>query len=132
MSAAIKSGVNWMRENLSSSASATLDTISVLASPGTPTGRAWPPENTAVRMPSRTSFWPTMRRPTWDNRSPRAVARRSNSSRSPDDRDAGWGMGDGGWVMKLGYVSTSYHQAPHKVAPFLLFLTLLALFFTSA
>src|SRR5881398_1581073 len=46
MSDGIRSGVNWMRENLSSSAWATVDTISVLASPGTPSSSAWPPEKT--------------------------------------------------------------------------------------
>ena len=64
MSLGIRSGVNWMRENLRCSASATDETISVLASPGTPTSSACPPESSAVRMPSSTSRWPTMRRPT--------------------------------------------------------------------
>jgi len=40
MSEGMRSGVNWMRENLSSSAWATVETIRVLASPGTPSSRA--------------------------------------------------------------------------------------------
>ncbi len=40
MSEGIRSGVNWMRLNLSRSERARLDTSSVLARPGTPTSRA--------------------------------------------------------------------------------------------
>src|SRR5437016_5146723 len=95
ISEGMRSGVNWMRENFRSSVCATVCTIRVLARPGTPNSRAWPPENTAVRMPSSTSRWPTMRRPTWASRSARARERRSNSSTSPWGRDAGCGRGDG-------------------------------------
>ena len=35
-------------------------TISVLASPGTPTSRQWPRVKTAARICSMTSLWPTM------------------------------------------------------------------------
>ena len=42
MSLGIRSGVNWMRLNLRCSASASVETISVLARPGTPTSRPWP------------------------------------------------------------------------------------------
>ena len=52
MSLGIRSGVNWMRLKLRFSASATVWTIRVLASPGTPIRSAWPPARTAVRMPS--------------------------------------------------------------------------------
>ena len=58
MSLGIRSGVNWTRLNERWSASATVWTISVLASPGTPMSRAWPPLRMAVRMPSTTSSWP--------------------------------------------------------------------------
>src|SRR2546428_438249 len=95
MSEGMRSGVNWMRENFRSSVCATVCTIRVLARPGTPNSRAWPPENTAVRMPSSTSRWPTMRRPTWAGRSARARERRSNNSTSPRGRDPGWGGGGG-------------------------------------
>src|SRR5437763_7782964 len=95
ISEGMRSGVNWMRENLRSSVCATVCTIRVLASPGTPKSSACPPENTAVRMPSSTSRWPTMRRPTWVSRSARARASRSSSSTSPDGGDEGRGTGDG-------------------------------------
>src|SRR5213595_3573238 len=95
MSVGMRSGVNWMRENLRSSVCATVCTIRVLASPGTPKSSACPPENTAVRMPSSTSRWPTMRRPTWVSRSARARASRSSSSTSPDGGEEGRGTGDG-------------------------------------
>ena len=43
MSLGIRSGVNWTRLKVRSSASATVWTMRVLARPGTPTSRAWPP-----------------------------------------------------------------------------------------
>ncbi len=55
MSLGMRSGVNWMRENARSSASAIVETMSVLPSPGTPIRSAWPPETMAVRMPRSTS-----------------------------------------------------------------------------
>ena len=87
MSEGIRSGVNWIRENLRFSASATDETISVFASPGTPTSSACPPERSAARIPSSTSRWPTIRRPTCSRRRARAAASRSSSStsRSPFD-----------------------------------------------
>src|SRR5258705_13157419 len=88
-----------MRENLSSSASATVWTIRVLARPGTPTRRAWPPEKMAVRIPSSTFCCPTMRRPTWARRSERADARRSRRSTSPEGGEEGRGTGDGFELM---------------------------------
>src|SRR5438093_612475 len=87
----------------------------VLASPGTPNSNAWPPEKMAVRMPSSTACWPTMRRATCASRSARAVARRSSSSTSPGDGDVEWGTGAGLGVMVI-KVTSSYSQAPHKVA----------------
>ena len=78
MSLGMRSGVNWTRLKLSSSASATVWTISVLARPGTPISRAWPPARTAVRMPSTTSSWPTIRCATWARRRFTAATRRSS------------------------------------------------------
>ena len=46
-SAGRRSGVNWMRENEALMISASVRTASVLASPGTPSSRMWPP----VSMP---------------------------------------------------------------------------------
>jgi hypothetical protein len=51
MSLGIKSGVNWMRENLRSSTCAIVWMSSVLANPGTPTIRLLPP----VKSDSSTS-----------------------------------------------------------------------------
>ena len=60
MSDGMRSGVNWMRLNDRSMASASVRIMSVLASPGTPTSRQWPWANRAMSSCSRTSFWPTM------------------------------------------------------------------------
>ena len=60
MSEGIRSGVNWMRRNCRPSASAMVRTISVFAVPGMPVIRQWPPTNSAIRIWSSTSSWPTM------------------------------------------------------------------------
>ena len=51
MSIGIRSGVNWMRLNLSDIVSASLLTISVLASPGTPIKQRVPAGEQADRQP---------------------------------------------------------------------------------
>ena len=53
MSAGIRSGVNWMRENDSSSASASVRTSSVLPRPGTPSSSTWPPASSAEATAAR-------------------------------------------------------------------------------
>ena len=63
MSIGIKSGVNWIRLNLSDIVSASLLTSSVLASPGTPISKAWPRANRQIASRSTTSCWPTITRP---------------------------------------------------------------------
>ena len=63
ISIGIKSGVNWMRLNLSDIVSASLLTINVLASPGTPIKGAWPRANRQIDSRSMTSRWPTMTLP---------------------------------------------------------------------
>ena len=60
MSLGIKSGVNWMRENLRSSTCAIVWMSSVLARPGTPTIRLLPPANSDSSTSSMTSSWPMM------------------------------------------------------------------------
>ena len=55
MSDGIRSGVNWMRLNFRSSTSAMVRTSSVLARPGTPTMRQWPPTNSAISTCSMTA-----------------------------------------------------------------------------
>ena len=63
MSIGIRSGVNWMRLNLSDIVSASLLTSRVLASPGTPIKRPWPRANRQIASRSMTSRCPTMTRP---------------------------------------------------------------------
>src|SRR5262245_44136861 len=60
MSDGIRSGVNWIRLNSRSRMSASVLISSVLASPGTPVMRQWPPVNSAISTCSTTSSWPTM------------------------------------------------------------------------
>ena len=60
MSAGIRSGVNWMRLNDRSRICASVLISSVLASPGTPVIRQWPPVNSAISTWSITASWPTM------------------------------------------------------------------------
>ena len=60
MSLGIRSGVNWMRLKLSPSVLANVLMSSVLASPGTPTSRAWPRQNRAMSSSSITASWPTI------------------------------------------------------------------------
>ena len=77
MSAGIMSGVNWMRENTSCSASAMVRTSRVLPSPGTPSSSACEPASMHTITPSTTSWWPTITLPTsWRS----AAARRWNSA----------------------------------------------------
>ena len=63
MSAGIRSGVNWMRENVSESVSASVRTSIVLPRPGTPSSSAWPPASRQMSTPSTTSLLPTMTLP---------------------------------------------------------------------
>ncbi len=58
MSDGIRSGVNWMRENFSSSTRASVWISSVLASPGTPTIRLLPPTNSDSSTCCTVSSWP--------------------------------------------------------------------------
>ena len=55
MSAGIRSGVNWMRENLSPTHSASVRTSIVLPRPGTPSSSACEPASMHVSTPSTTS-----------------------------------------------------------------------------
>ena len=60
MSAGIRSGVNWMRENVASMHSASVRTSIVLPRPGTPSRSACPPARSVVMTPSTISSWPTI------------------------------------------------------------------------
>ena len=58
MSDGIRSGVNWMRENFSSSTRASVWINSVLANPGTPTTRLFPPTKSDSSTSWTVSPWP--------------------------------------------------------------------------
>src|SRR6185295_668333 len=60
MSLGIRSGVNWMRENLRSSTLAIVRMRSVFARPGTPTIRLLPPTKSDRSTWSTTASWPTI------------------------------------------------------------------------
>src|SRR5262245_26546946 len=77
MSDGIRSGVNWMRLNLRSTACASVLISSVFARPGTPRSRQWPPATNTVRISRTTACWPMMARP---SSSRRRDARRCASS----------------------------------------------------
>ena len=64
MSDGIRSGVNWMRLKTRPRVCAMVRTSSVLAVPGRPVIRQWPPTNSAISTCSRTSSWPTITRRT--------------------------------------------------------------------
>src|ERR1700722_8048027 len=55
----IISGVNWIRPNRSDRLAAKHCASSVLAVPGTPSSRMWPPHSRLVSISSMTSSWPT-------------------------------------------------------------------------
>src|SRR4030081_2882819 len=89
MSLGIRSGVNWMRENLRSSTLAIVLIRSVLASPGTPMIRLFAPVNSESSTRSITPSWPTMSFRSsaliWSH----ATLSRSAWARSSDDSRAG-------------------------------------------
>src|SRR5262245_19710660 len=58
-SAGIRSGVNWMREKLPPSATESVRTSRVLATPGGPSSSTWPPAGAATRHSSTTASSPT-------------------------------------------------------------------------
>ena len=60
MSLGIRSGVNWMRLKSSLRLLARVRTISVLASPGTPTIRPWPRQKMVTSICSSTFSCPMM------------------------------------------------------------------------
>src|SRR5262245_24628030 len=75
----IRSGVNWMRPNCSRSPAANARVISVLAVPGTPSSKMWPPTRRLVSIRTMTSFWPTTALRT-SLRTPSAMMRMSCTS----------------------------------------------------
>src|SRR5277367_2384310 len=63
MSAGIISGVPWTRRKSSDRKRARVFTVSVLATPGTPSTSAWPPQSRVSRAWSIISTWPEMTLP---------------------------------------------------------------------
>ena len=61
-SAGNRSGVNWIRLNWAATILASVATVRVLASPGTPSRRMWPLHNSPIRIRSTMARWPTMTR----------------------------------------------------------------------
>src|SRR3954470_20621406 len=61
-SAGTRSGVNCRRLNDPPRTSATVFTVSVLARPGTPSSRTWPPASNATSTRSSIASWPTITR----------------------------------------------------------------------
>src|SRR5215213_6277607 len=57
-----RSGVNWIRLNVPPSVWASVLTVSVFASPGTPSSRTWPPASSATSRRSSIASWPTITR----------------------------------------------------------------------
>src|SRR6187402_1867431 len=82
MSAGIRSGVNWMRENSSANDSASVRTSIVLPKPGTPSSSACDPASTQVMTPSITSRLPTITREISSRRVPTCFWKVWTSSRA--------------------------------------------------
>src|SRR5918992_1175732 len=61
-SAGTRSGVNWIRRNEPPRTSASVRTVSVFASPGTPSSSTWPPASSATSSRSSIASWPTITR----------------------------------------------------------------------
>src|SRR3954467_5629386 len=83
-SAGTRSGVNCRRLKEPPSTSATVLTVSVLASPGTPSSSTWPPARSATSTRSSIASWPTITR-LISNRAPSrasCAARSGRGSRS--------------------------------------------------
>ena len=76
MSVGIRSGVNWMRLVSSPSTMPSVSTSLVLARPGTPIRRPWPPASRVTSVCSITSSWPkiTAFRPSRTRRNVSAAA----------------------------------------------------------
>src|SRR3954447_26437949 len=78
-SAGTRSGVNWMRLNVPPRTSATVLTVSVLARPGTPSRRMWPPAGSATNTRSSIPSCPTITRLTSKRAASRAWRASSGS-----------------------------------------------------
>src|SRR5829696_1450596 len=83
----MRSGVNCTLLNSRSSAAASVLTISVLATPGTPSSSTWPRASRAATMPDSAPSWPTTTLPT-SSRTARIAVRGSRAD-GPGDAGAG-------------------------------------------
>ena len=82
MSEGIRSGVNWMRLNRRSTASASFLMMSVFARPGTPRSRQCPPARNAIRISRITRCWPTIALASSRSSRPATSATRSSAGGS--------------------------------------------------
>ena len=92
----MRSGVNWTRFKSRSRAAASVLTISVLATPGTPSSSTWPRASSAATRPDSVPSWPTTTLAT-SSRTTRMAARgswppvpRAPARRRTARRQAGW------------------------------------------
>ena len=107
MSAGTRSGVNWRRAKEPPMTWAMVDTVRVLASPGTPSIRQWPRASRQMRARSTMRSWPTMTRLTWNRASSRRAALAPLAASS---QDSDWllviivsrGRGDCSWACPFG------------------------------
>src|SRR3954451_18666024 len=99
-SAGTRSGVNCKRLNEPPSTSATVLTVSVLARPGTPSSRTWPPASSATSTRSSIASWPTITRLISNS----AVSRASWASRDglgSSGRSSAWSRRSSGVTCNL-------------------------------
>src|SRR6185312_6418289 len=102
-SAGTRSGVNWMRRKVPPSTVASVRTVSVLARPGTPSRRTWPPVSSATSRRSSIASWPMTTR-LHSYRAPSSAWRASAAGSV-----SGWGVmgsSESGW-------EGSEHAAEH-------------------
>src|SRR4051794_38525452 len=99
-SAGTRSGVNCRRLNEPPSTSATVLTVSVLASPGRPSSSTWPPASSATSTRSSIASWPTITRLISNS----AVSRASWASRDglgSSGRSSAWSRRSSGVTCNL-------------------------------
>src|SRR3954454_24688464 len=86
-SAGTRSGVNCTRLNVPPRTEASVFTVSVLASPGTPSSSTWPPASSDTSSRSSIASWPTITRLISKSASSRAA--RGSPERCPDGGGGG-------------------------------------------
>ena len=114
MSAGIRSGVNWTRLVSSPSTMPSVSTSLVLARPGTPISRPWPPASRVTSVCSITSSWPKITLPTAVAHAARRSRRRVRPERRPGVLSSAIGRG----IVHAGPVLVA---GPRKATPILRF-----------